>query len=473
MKSIYKSKKLELLLFLILTCSISFGQCWSKVAVGFSHTVAIASNGTLWAWGDNSSGQLGDGTLIEKYLPVQIGTANNWVDVEAGSNFTLALRENGITGTSKTLYAWGENFYGQLGDGTNIRKTIPTQIGSPANWQQLSAGENHVIAIKATGTFGVNRYIFAWGRNNNSQLGNGTIINSNLPVQIGNSVDWEKVAAGEDFSIATKTNGNLYSWGKNDFGQLGNGTTNIVTAPTIVGSANDWLKISSGRGHVLAIKTSGALFAWGENTYQELGIGVGTYQTVPIQVGTAIDWYQVAAGKSYSLASKNGGTLFSWGYNGSGQLGIGTLITTGTRTQIGTNNIWTNQIQAGGVFATAIQSNGSLWAWGNNQAGQLGNGTTNQTTFPIVVACPASLSTSEQIANHTTFVIYPNPTSNGLISIQSKSLIKEVSAFDILGKQINVEKNNDSYKINASSGIYALSIIDTDGNSQIKKLLIN
>lgn len=474
MKTNYKKQKQFLALIFLFFISVnSFGQCWSKVSSGHTHTVAIASNGTLWAWGENSTGQLGDGTQINRYTPVQIGTANNWVDIAAGSNYSVGIRSSGVTGTSRTIYVWGTNYYGETGENIGTFILTPTQIGTTANWQQIAAGSSHVLAIKATGPLGANRFLFAWGRNNHSQLGNGTIINSTIPVQIGNFIDWDTISAGDDFSVAKRTNGKIYTWGYNNVGQLGHGNATTLTAPTQVGTASDWNKISAGSTHILAIKTNGTLFAWGENDYQQLGIGVAANQLAPIQVGTAIDWAEVAAGSSFSLASKNSGALFSWGYNSYGQLGLGTLINTATRTQIGINTSWTQQIDAGGVNGSGIQIGGVLWLWGNNQAGQLGNGNTILNTSPIVVNCPSVLGINEEEVTNKNSYIFPNPISNGTFSVQYEKTIQNVIAFDILGKQIDVERNNDSYIINASFGIYTIKIIDSDGNFQIKKLIIN
>ena len=447
-------------------------QCWSKVSSGFTHTVAIATNGTLWAWGDSSSGQLGDGTLIEKYTPIQIGTANNWIDVVASGDFSIALRENGVLGTSKTLWAWGGNYYGQLGDGTNTRKLIPTQIGGVADWQQITVGNDHVLAIKATGVLGANRFLFAWGRNNEGQLGDGTITNSNTPIQITNDNNWEQVDAGENFSVGLKTNGKIYSWGGNQAGQLGVGTLINVGAPNQIGIDANWSKIAAGIDHVLATKTNGTLYSWGGNLNGQLGIGAAGTQSTPVQVGTATNWLHIAAGGAFSICSKTNGTLFSWGVNGTGQLGINSLVTTLIRTQIGSGSSWTNPFSAGYINASAIQTDGSLWTWGNNQNGQLGIGTNLLKTIPTQVNCPAVLSIEENTINDTAFSIYPNPAADGLFSIQSKNEIQEVKAYDMLGKQIEIEKNNDSFKINASSGIYNIIITDSEGIIQNKKLII-
>jgi hypothetical protein len=181
------------------------------VAAGANHTVALRGDGTLWAWGDNSSGQLGDGSISRRTAPVQIGSATNWVGVAAGANHTVAPRGDG------TLWAWGYNSSGQLGDGSTTPRTAPVQIGSATNWVGVAAGANHTVALRGDGT------LWAWGDNGFGQLGNGSTTQRNAPVQIGSATDWVGVAAGIYHTVALRGDGTLWAWGYNGSGQLGDG----------------------------------------------------------------------------------------------------------------------------------------------------------------------------------------------------------------------------------------------------------
>lgn len=474
MKPNYTSQKqFFTLVFLFLISCNSFGQCWSKIAIGVDHTIAIATNGTLWAWGDNSNGQLGIGAANFSLAPIQVGTANNWKSIAVGDGFTIALRSSGVLANSNTLWAWGANNYGQLGDGTFVDKYVPTQVGTNTKWTQIAASVNHCMSINDSGTL-LNpniRTLWGWGRNIYGQLGNGVTGNQSTPIQIGTAIDWGQVAAGDGFSIAQKTNGSLFAWGWNNVGELGINSTTLTTTRTQIGNDTDWSSnISAGDNHTLAIKNNGTLWAWGLNSSSELGSGNTTNSLLPIQIGIDTDWSKVDAGSDHSIALKNNGDAYTWGHNNMGQLGIGTTTATLARTIIGGSYA---TVAAGWRNTIAIRNDGTLNSWGDNQWGQLGDGTTTSTYIPTPIACPATLGIDKQMIINNNISIFPNPSTNGTFSIQSKNTIQSINAFDILGKQIDVEKNNDSYKINASNGIYTLKITDSDGNSQMKKLIIN
>src|SRR3990170_1798433 len=235
----------------------------SQIAAGSYHTLAIKSDGTLWAWGYNYSGQLGDGTTSNKTTPVQIGTGTNWSQIAAGGYHSLAIKSDG------TLWAWSGNSFGQLGDGTSRDyKTTPVQIGTGTNWSQIAAGDYHTLAIKSDGT------LWAWGYNSYGQLGDGASGGGNYkttPVQIGTGTNWSQIAAGGYHTLAIKSDGTLWAWGGNSFGQLGDGTSSdYKTTPVQIGTGTNWSQIAAGGYHTLAIKSDRTLWAWG-NYYGQLG----------------------------------------------------------------------------------------------------------------------------------------------------------------------------------------------------------
>src|SRR5471032_1173645 len=293
---------------------------WRKVAAGGAHTVALKADGSLFSWGSNLQGQLGDGTNTDRVAPVQVqvtapttGTISPWTMVAAGEEHTVALRADG------TLWAWGYNFYGQLGDGTTAAKAVPTKIGAFTNWMSASAGATHTLAVRADGT------LWAWGGNASGQVGNGSLVDLHAPLQIGTST-WRAVAAGTLHSVAIRADGALFAWGSNGSGQVGNGLTTNATAPTQISKTNpsNWTAISAGAAYTVGVRTDGTLWAWGSNSDGQLGDGFGLDTNTPNQIGTVTNWSSaLSAGLFHAFGIRSDGTLWGWGRNVEGQQGNG------------------------------------------------------------------------------------------------------------------------------------------------------
>ncbi|MBS1773996.1 MAG: T9SS type A sorting domain-containing protein [Bacteroidetes bacterium] len=349
---------------------------WTSISCNTQFSLAIKSDGTLWAWGYNTHGQLGIGSTTNQSSPVQVGTSSNWVSVQAGGEeYAIGLKSDG------TLWAWGRNIYGQLGDGTTTDRTSPVQIGSLTNWISIATGFGHSIAIRADGT------LWAWGHNNSGQLGIGNTTNQSSPVQVGTANTWVMVAGGGGHTLALKVDGTLWSWGDNStYGQLGIGSTTSQSSPVQVGSANTWVSIAAGGFHSLALKADGTLYSWGGNPNGAMGFGSAiSSQTVPTLLSSlTTDWLQISTGDGHTLALKSDGTLWAWGRNSSGQLGIGSTTQQLSAVQVGTATNWIS-VSAGGNHSLALKSDGTLWAWGWNGWGQLGIGSTTNQSSPVQV----------------------------------------------------------------------------------------
>jgi hypothetical protein len=248
---------------------------------------------TAWTWGFNGQGQLGDGTTTDRSTPEQVGTDTGWASVVAGDLHTVAVKTDG------TLWAWGLNNYGQLGYLTPIDpdtgfmryQPAPAQVGTDTHWATVSAGVYHTVAVKTDGT------LWTWGDNADGELGDGTGINRSSPVQVGADTHWAFVAANWH-TLAVKTDGTLWAWGPNWFGELGDGTGINRSAPVQVGTDTGWATVSAGNLGTVAVKTDGTLWAWGE----EFGVDPFTYQLAPVQVGTDTHWAFVTAGRNHAVA---------------------------------------------------------------------------------------------------------------------------------------------------------------------------
>jgi alpha-tubulin suppressor-like RCC1 family protein len=361
-------------------------QIWKEVSTSRSilpHTMAIRNDGTLWAWGRNNDSQLGDGTKIDRVAPIQIGNDLNWRHVSTGNNHTLAIKTDG------TLWAWGINGIkfnviegGNLGDGTSINRNTPVRIGIDTDWESVSAGGIKNIALKRDGS------IWAWGR---GPLGDNTVNHSYSPIRIGIDNNWTQFSVGQAHIAAIKTDGTLWTWGSNDVGQLGDGSTIQRLIPVQIGTLNNWVTVSSGTNHTMAIRRDGTLWAWGWNINGQLGDGTTTNRNSPVQIGTANNWIVVSAGESHTSAVRSDGTIWAWGY---GLLGDGTTANRINPVQIGTASDWviissggSNSAfgSAGTAYLAGIRADGSLWTWGSNERGQLGDATQTARDSPVRV----------------------------------------------------------------------------------------
>ena len=276
---------------------------WCQVSAGRYGGHAVRTNGTLWGWGAGSYGQLGDNTTVSKSSPVSVvGGFTNWCQVSApgGATYTtLAVRTNG------TLWAWGSGECGQLGDGTTVNKSSPISvIGGFTDWSQVS-GAYQSLALRQNGT------IWAWGRNGTGALGDNTTSEKSSPVSvIGGFTDWCQVSAGTQQSVAVRTNGSVWSWGQNCFGQLGtNSTTNTSSPVSVVGGFTDWCQVSSGAQQSIGLRTNGTAWSWGRGIYGGLGDNSTANKSSPVSIaGGFTDWVCLSYPHS---GSRNSGAIRS------------------------------------------------------------------------------------------------------------------------------------------------------------------
>jgi alpha-tubulin suppressor-like RCC1 family protein len=365
---------------------------WKSFSAGGSHTIAISQSGSLWAFGLNNVGQLGDGTVVDKNSPVQIGTLNTWVSASCGPSYTIAMKSDG------TMWSWGDNGNNNLGIGTSSNRSSPVQIGTLNTWVNISSGFGHVLALKNNGT------LWAWGRGVSGQLGDNTSVGKISPIQVGTDTNWSKISGGADQSFAIRTTGTLWSWGDNSVGTVGDNTSVTRSSPVQIGTRNDWTNIPTGNkatGNGFAVRSDGTMWSWGYGLFHQLGLYHPGSEIA--RVDTQLKFTNISAGGSHSMAVAANGTLWGWGgLNSSGQLGTNnTTTTTSSPVQIGTLNNW-SQLFASWSGTMAIKTDGTLWGWGRNTTfGQLGDNTVVTRSSPVQIGTLNNWSTLAVGNTHT------------------------------------------------------------------------
>ena len=290
----------------------------TQVAAGLVHALAVRSDGTVWAWGFNAYGELGDGSRTDRSEPVQVAGPTGITQVAAGSFFSLALRSDG------TVWAWGANSHGQLGRRTvTDHEVTPARVAVLNHVTKIAAGNDFALALRSDGI------VFAWGHGQSGQLGNGGAADSPVPVKIVGLARVTGIAAGWDASLATENNGvsavtSVWAWSGNQDGQLGDGTqAGHATPERLTGLPVYIVGLPAGDGFAAILGTDGSVWARGSNAIGQLGVAPHTLAVTrpvnAIAAGRGIT--QLAAGVSHMLALKSDGTVLSWGWNQSGQLG--------------------------------------------------------------------------------------------------------------------------------------------------------
>lgn len=351
---------------------VQYSGLWSlsSVANGAAQANWPGSN-VLYAWGLNTSGQLGLGNTTKYSSPKQVGSVGVWVNISAAGSSSFATKRD------YSVWAWGNNSNGQLGLGNLTYYSSPKQIGSLKDWSNISQGNIFTLAVKTDGT------LWAWGSGfSYGQLGLGNRNSYSSPKQVGALTTWSQVSAGASSSAAIRTDGTLWTWGANTFGKLGQSTYyTTFSSPRQVGSLTNWAYVYMGINACAAVKTDGTLWTWGYGGGGLLGLGNTTSYSSPIQVGAVTTWSRVSVGQLYMMALKTDGTMWSWGNNTNGELGLGNITSYSIPKQIGNSASW-SLVAAGQYTAFAINTARQLWAWGNNANGELGIGNVTKYSSP-------------------------------------------------------------------------------------------
>jgi len=343
----------------------------ASVAAGLQHTCVLATDGNIWCWGRNRLGQLGNGTVNESATPTEVlGLDGSATAVVAGDRHTCALTREGAA------KCWGSNSNGQIGDGTPNHKVQPVDaIGLASGVTAITSGTKHTCALTTGGG------VECWGQNAQGQLGDGTMEDRKVPVNVsGLEQGVVAVAAGENHTCALTNAGGVKCWGTNNRGQLGNNTVaNFSTPSTTPVDAvvldGDVAAIAVGSLSTCVVTTEGGVKCWGGNSQGQLGDGTTTDSLLPVDVsGLTGGVAAIGLGRSYACVLTEEGGVKCWGANDRGQLGDGT--TTDRPTPVGVSGLESGVVAltVGAWDSCAVTSDGGVKCWGRNDAGQLGNG---------------------------------------------------------------------------------------------------
>ncbi len=468
------SRNLSVIVFLFV--SVAAGTDVIFISAGAGHSLAVRTDGTVWAWGMNSSGQLGTGDTVERHIPTKVvgpggaGFLDGVVAVGAGYRFSVALKSDG------TVWAWGDNSYGQLGTGTTEPSTVPVQVrdtsgtGFLHDVVAISVGCLHCLALLSDGT------LLAWGSNRQGCLGIGTSDYSPhpLPVRVKDSTGTDflrgvrDLCAGSAFSLAVVDDstediyGIVYSWGANNSGQLGNDTVTSrylpapVLSPDGLGFLSGAVSVSATpngvlftNGHSLAVMSDSTLMSWGRNTNGQLGDGTTTNRYRPVAVldsggtGVLTGVVKVCAGMEHTVALLCDGTVWTWGENIYGELGTGPGPGRTTPGQVlGQDGIGTLEgivdVSSSHCHNLALDADGRVWAWGRNDHGQLGDGTVVDRSFPVQVPFePLEVASQKPKAHKLRLSVHPNPFNAAcLIKLDGAAGESTISIFDAAGRLV-------------------------------------
>jgi alpha-tubulin suppressor-like RCC1 family protein len=387
----------------IITCNSNLkAQCWKFVRTDENRSIAIKTDSSLWSWGANADGQLGDGTTTDKNTPVQIATGSTWKYADIHRKHSIGIKTNG------TLWVWGKDDVGNI---LGINSSVPTQIGTTSNWEKVATGWYHALAINSNGE------LFSWGTGQSGELGQGTLgTSSSIGItQITNPVlstgeTWVDIACGDAHSFALTSSGKLYAFGFNQYGQLGIGNNSNTNIPTCIncGTSDPVVsKISAGKLHTLYIDNIGGLYATGRNDKGQIGDSTNIDKNTFVKLLYPERWIDVEAGFSQTHAIASGNRLFAWGLNNFTS-GYGLSPSdTNMPIPIGIRNCIS--VSCGGTFTQILKNDNSIFSCGYYSNGARGDGINGNTSVfgQVGTACNA-LDTGTSICN----VLYDNFNTN-------------------------------------------------------------
>ena len=380
----------------------------AQVASGGRTTCAVMTGGNAYCWGDNTYGQLGNGTTTSSATPVLVSGGYTWATI------SIVVQNNaaavcGVT-TAGVGYCWGANNNGQVGDNTTTQRTTPTAVSGGYTWASISAGYYDACGVTTSGSG------YCWGANNNGQIGNGTTTNSHTPTAVSGGYTWASISEGTSDSCGVTTAGVGYCWGENLHGEVGDTTTTQRTTPTAVSGGYTWASISSSAQFAsCGVTTAGAGYCWGYNNAGQVGDTTTTDRSAPTAVSGSYTWSTIVSGYGTSCGITTGNVTYCWGSNNAGQIGIGNTTTQHSPVTVNGGQTYSsivNQASPGdsGYGTTCgLTLDGIIYCWGYNNYSEVGDGTTTNRNVPTeasqLYAASANVTMSVTIEPAFTFTV--------------------------------------------------------------------
>ena len=452
------------LIFFSLSHTLS-AQCWTNVWPGDAFCLAQKPDGSIWAWGKNSSGQYGNGNTSIKRFPIKVDSSNQWKRLSTSNSHVLAIKLDG------SLWGWGENGSGQLGLGDYTDRLNAVRIGTRNDWVKVFAGYERSFALTSDGK------LWCWGNNASGALGDGSSTNRNIPAKMDSTLKFDTVAAGSFHTLAITKSRKMYAWGKNNYSQIGDPVfvnQFTVNKPQRIGTDSSWAMVATGEHHSVALKNNGTIWTWGMNENGELGdSSLVPKRIVPAQMGTANNWKSISAQLTPStMAQKTDGSIWGWGRNYNGIFGFEADIIKYRPFKIGTATNW-KFVKTGGYANYFLNNSGTLFSCGYNGTGGLGQGISN--TYSSIIAQVGCLTTSNEdlLKDENELSVYPNP-GNWEFHVSGFRFPAIVRIVDMMGRlktETIVQSEQEAVLFVQEPRMYVVQVL-SNGQSRIRTLVV-